>query len=229
MRFDCSQISPKDAYALMISAIVPRPIAFVTTVDAAGVVNLAPFSFFTGVCSRPPLLALSIGMRRWQGKLQPKDTLANIEASGQLVVNIPTVAMAEAVNATAEELPPGVSELEWAGLVAEPSVHVKPPRVRGCPVQLECHLDQVVRLGTGGTQALVIAEILCFHVEDSVWSDTLQGIDPVALDPLSRLGGQAFGTLGRALELPRPDWAASGFSAAVARPEEERATDSKKI
>lgn len=217
MRFDCSEISAKEAYSLMISAIVPRPIAFVTTVDGGGAVNLAPFSFFTGVCSRPPLLALSIGQRRWQGQLQPKDTLANIQATGQLVVNIPTVALAEAVNATAAELPPGTSELDHAGLSAVPSVHVRPPRVAQSPVQLECKLSQIVWLGTPPTQALVIAEILCFHVDDAVWSEALGGIDPLALDPLSRLGGQAFGTTGRAIELPRPDWQASGFSAAVSR------------
>lgn len=217
MRFDTAAISPKDAYALMISAIVPRPIAFVSTVDEAGTVNLAPFSFFTGVASRPPLLALSIGQRRWQGKAQPKDTLANIQASGELVVNIPTVALAEQVNASAAELPPGVSELEHCGLTAQASVHVRPPRVLECPVQLECKLSQIVWVGTPPTQALVLAEIVCFHVAEAVWSEALGGIDPLALDPLSRLGGQAFGTTGRAIELARPDWAASGFSAAVER------------
>jgi len=88
MRFDANDLSAKDAYALLISAIVPRPIAWVSTVDRDGRVNLAPFSFFTGICSRPPLLAVSIGQRRWQGTWQPKDTLANIEATGDLVVHI---------------------------------------------------------------------------------------------------------------------------------------------
>lgn len=217
MRFDAAAISAKDAYALMISAIVPRPIAWVSTVDAAGAVNLAPFSFFTGVASRPPLLALSIGQRRWQGQTQPKDTLANLQATGELVVNIPTVALAEQVNASAAELPPGVSELEHCGLTAAASVHVRPPRVQQCPVQLECKLSQIVWVGTPPTQALVLAEIVCFHIAEAVWSAQLQGIDPLALDPLSRLGGQAFGTTGRAIELARPDWLASGFSAAVAR------------
>lgn len=224
MRFDASQISSRDAYSLLISAVVPRPIAFVTTVDANGAVNLAPFSFFTGVCSRPPLLALSIGQRNWQGTLQPKDTLANIQANGELVVHIATVALAEAVNAAAAELPPGVSELDHCGLTAVPSVHVRPPRVKECPVQMEAKLSQIVWLGTPATQALVIVEVLCFHVDDALWSDRLHGIDPLLLDPLSRLGGKAFGTTGRAIELPRPDWVASGFTAAVAR---EKATPDK--
>ncbi len=217
MRFDASQISAKDAYALLISAVVPRPIAFVTTVDGQGVVNLAPFSFFTAVSSRPPLLALSIGQRNWQGALQPKDTLANIQANGELVVHIAPVALAEAVNGAAAELPPGVSELQHCGLTALPSVHVRPPRIRECPVQMEAKLSQIVWVGTPATQALVLVEVLCFHVDDAIWSDHLQGIDPLVLDPLSRLGGKAFGTTGRAIELPRPDWAVSGFTAAVSR------------
>lgn len=217
MRFDTSSIPAKDAYALLISAVVPRPIAFVTTVDRQGNVNLAPFSFFTAVSSRPPLLALSIGQRRWQGALQPKDTLANLQSSGELVVNIAPVALAEAVNAAAAELPPGVSELAHCGLTAQPSVHVRPPRVLECPVQMEAKLSQIVWLGTPATQALVIVEVLCFHVADAVWSDQLQGIDPLLLDPLSRLGGQSFGTTGRVIELARPDWLASGFDAGVLR------------
>lgn len=217
MRFDTSQISAKEAYSLLISAVVPRPIAFVTTVDAAGNVNLAPFSFFTAVSSRPPLLALSIGQRHWQGALQPKDTLANIQATGELVVNIAPVALADAVNGAAAELPPGVSELAHCGLTAAASVHVRPPRVQECPVQMEAKLSQIVWVGTPATQALVLVEVLCFHVADAIWSDLLQGIDPMALDPLSRLGGQAFGTTGQAIELPRPDWQASGFTAAVRR------------
>ncbi len=215
MRFDCSNLSPKDAYALLISAIVPRPIAWVTTVDAAGHVNLAPFSFFTGVCSRPPLVALSIGQRRWQGVWQPKDTLANIQATGELVVHIAPKAMAEAVNQSAAELPPGASEAEASGLQTVPSAQVRPPRIVGCPLAMECKLSQVVWLGHGNAQALVIAEVVSFWVDDAAWNAQAGQIDATAVDPLSRLGGQWFGTQGAGIELPRPDWQATGFEARV--------------
>ncbi len=217
MRFDSAALSPKDAYALLISTIVPRPIAWVSTLDRAGHSNLAPFSFFTGVASRPPLLCLSIGQRRVDGTMQPKDTLANIQATGEFVVNIPSADQAAAVNQSAAELPPGTSELEALQLPTAPSVHVAPPRVTSCRIQLECKLDQIVWLGQPATQALVVGQVLCFHIDDAIWSDTLHGVDPLALDPLSRLGGKAFGTTGQAIELERPDWLATGFSAAVAR------------
>ncbi len=217
MRFDSATISPKDAYALLISTIVPRPIAWVTTLDALCRSNLSPVSFFTGVASRPPLLCLSVGQRRVDGAMQPKDTLANIQATGEFVVNIPSVIHAEAVNQSATELPPGTSELEAMQLPTLPSVYIKPPRVASCKVQLECKLDQLVWLGKPAMQALVIGEIVCFHVDDALWSETLGGVDPLALDPLSRLGGKAFGTTGQAIALERPDWLASGFSAHIAR------------
>lgn len=216
MRFDCSDLTPKEAYALLISAIVPRPIAWVTTVDHDDRVNLAPFSFFTGICSRPPLLALSIGQRRWNGKWQPKDTLANIQATGELVVHIAPAAMANAVNASAAELPPGESEVAASELHTEPSVYVRPPRLVGCPVAMECKLSQIVWLGQGNAQALVVAEVLSFAVDDAVWNADAAQIDAAKLDPLSRLGGQWFGTLGQGVALPRPDWQATGFEARVA-------------
>ncbi len=215
MRFDTASLSPKDAYALLISAIVPRPIALVTTVDTRGNVNLAPFSFFTGVASRPPLLSLSIGQRKWQGALQPKDTLANIQDIGELVVNLPSEELAEQVNACAEELPPGVSELAHCGLTPEPSLHVRPPRVAQCAVQLECKLDQIVWVGRPATQALIIAEIVCFHVADRVWNAALGAIDPQLLAPLSRLGGAYYGKTREPFALERPDWQATGLQARV--------------
>lgn len=215
MRFDASELDPRHAYALLIGAVVPRPIAFVTTVDGEGRVNLAPYSFFTGVCSRPPMVCISAGVRRWQGAWQPKDTLANIRATGELVVNIASQELADAVNACAEELPPGQSELERAGLHALPSEHVRPPRVQECAVQMECKLDQIVMVGRPATQALALAEVVCFHVRDEVWSEELGGIDPDKLRPLSRLGGALFGAYGGSFERQRPDWLASGFSARV--------------
>ncbi|MBM4344028.1 MAG: flavin reductase [Deltaproteobacteria bacterium] len=121
-----------------------------------------------------------------------------------------------AVNQTAAELPPGQSEAEASGLQTVPSSHVRPPRVLGCPVAMECRLDQVVRLGHGQAQALVVAEVLAFHIDEAVWDAKAGQIDASKLDPLSRLGGQWFGTLGEGIELPRPDWQASGFVARVA-------------
>jgi len=217
MEFHCADLSPKDAYALLISAVVPRPIAFVTTVDGDGAVNLAPFSFFSGVASRPPLLSLSIGQRRWQGEARPKDTLANLQSTRECVVHIPSEDLAAQVNASAAELPPGVSELDHCRLTPVPSLRVRPPRVAECPIAMECVLDQIVWVGRPAVQALALVEVVCFHVDDAVWSDELRAVDTLRLRPLSRLGGTLYGRTRDPIALDRPDWAATGFAARVTK------------
>ena len=179
-----------------------------TTVNSNGVVNLAPFSYFSGICSRPPLLSLSIGHRKWQGELVKKDTLKNIEATGELVVNIAHEELAHQLNETSAELPPDVSELEAVGLTAVKSDLVAPPRVAECRVAMECKLEQVVMLGRPKPlSGLVIAEILRWHIDDSIWDETNGRVDTERLMPLSRLGGTSYGRTRGAFSLPRPDWA----------------------
>jgi flavin reductase (DIM6/NTAB) family NADH-FMN oxidoreductase RutF len=196
----------RDIYFLMISAIVPRPIAFVSTRSAAGVTNLAPFSYFNGVTSKPPLVSISIGQRRWEGKLVKKDTLRNIEETGEFVVNAATEPLLERLNQTSAEYPPNVSEIEAAGLTPLPSDIVAPPRIKESPIHLECRLERIIWLGDEPQNGLVIGEVVRFHIDEAVWDPENRTIDPERLKPVSRLGGTLYGALGGITSLPRPDW-----------------------
>lgn len=206
MIIDPAHAHSRDIYFLMISTIVPRPIAFVSTRSASGVDNLAPFSYFNGICSKPPMLSLSIGHRRWQGELVKKDTLRNIEETGEFVVNAATLPLLEKVNQSSAEYPPDVSEFEELGLTPLPSDLVKPPRVKESPVQMECRLHRVLMLGDPPLNGLVIGEVVRFHVDDAIWDSARSMVDPEKLQPISRLGGTLYSTLGQILSLPRPDW-----------------------
>ena len=208
---DPADLSGRDTYFLMIGAIVPRPIAFVTTINEEGVVNLAPFSYFNGVTSKPPLISMSIGHRKLDGALVKKDTLRNIEANGEFVVHIPHEALAAQVNDSSAEFPPDVSELSKVGLTAVPSDIVKPPRIKECRIAMECKLEQVVMLGKPKPlNGLVIGEVVRWHIDDSVWNGEKGRVDVQRLQPLSRLGGSSFGRTRGDFSLPRPDWATKG-------------------
>ncbi|MBI5710270.1 MAG: flavin reductase family protein [Candidatus Eisenbacteria bacterium] len=195
MILDPRSVSPDAFYHFMISAIVPRPIAFITTVNPAGRVNAAPFSFFTGLTSRPPLLGVSIQLREGE----PKDTLRNLRDTGELVVNVVGEELAEQVVRTSGDWPEEVDELELVGLTALPSDLVKPPRVAECPVSLECRLHREVPLG--GT-VFVVGEILRAHVKDQVL--TGGRVDPLKLRPLARLGGESYTVVREVLRCARP-------------------------
>jgi flavin reductase (DIM6/NTAB) family NADH-FMN oxidoreductase RutF len=149
-------------YALMISCIAPRPIAWVSTISPEGVPNLAPYSYFNAGGANPPSVVFSPTNFR-DGR--PKDTLRNVEATGEFVVNIAPYELAERMNETSVDFEYGVSEFEQVGLRPLPSQLVKPYRVAESPIQMECRLFQVVRHGTGPLAAnYVIGEILCFHI-----------------------------------------------------------------
>lgn len=188
-------------YKLLIGAILPRPIAFVSTVDADGNPNLAPFSFFTGATPAPPTVVFA-PLRRFSDGLE-KDTLRNIRATGEFVVNVVTEELVERANDTAVEFAPGVSEFAETGLTPAASEVVKPPRVAESPVSMECRLLQVVDLGpeAAGGGALVIGEVLRFHVRDDLIEDGR--IDTGALHPVGRLAGAEYTTLGRRFTLER--------------------------
>ncbi len=195
---DPASLSPTRAYLLQLTCIQPRPIALVSTVSAAGVVNLAPFSYFTGVASTPPTLCLSIGRRRPE-----KDTYENIVATRELVVHMVERAMAEAMVATSAEYPPEVDELAACGFTAVASEVVAPPRVAEAPVAMECRLRQVVEVAEGERGAhLILATILRYHLRDEVWNGGR--IDPDPLDPVGRLAGQSYCTCRPRFEIPRP-------------------------
>ena len=187
MTVDPGSAPHQDIYKLMIGSIVPRPIALVSTLSRDGVRNLAPFSFFTGISSRPPLICFCPGPRSVEGPR--KDTLINIWMTKEFVVNIVSEEIAEAMNLTSGEYPPEVDEFEVAGLTPLPSDLVKPPRVAESHVSMECRLHLAIEFGDQpGGGNLIVGEILRFHVDERVVSGNLR-IDPDQLRPIGRMGG----------------------------------------
>jgi len=184
MQFDPAALPPRDIYRLMISCIVPRPIAFVTTLSRAGVSNLAPFSFFNGVSGDPPVISISVATKRDGSK---KDTWRNIEETGEFVVNVVVPELMDAVIIGARELPHDVSELDLAKLATLPSVRVKPPRIAASPVQMECTLLKIVEVEETG---LILGRVVMFHAKD----DVVEGgrVDPRRLTFVGRLGGDSY-------------------------------------
>ena len=182
--------------------IVPRPIAFVSSMSSDGYVNLAPYSFFNAVSYHPPTIVFS--SNRKAGDKQ-KDTLANIEETGEFVINIVSDEIAEAMNITAAEYPMEVDEFQIAGLTHAPSQIVKPPRVAESPVNLECRLNQVVKIGEGDHEhGLVIGEVVLVHLRD----DIIDGhrINHQRLKPVGRLAGNMYCSTADSYELVRPSY-----------------------
>jgi flavin reductase (DIM6/NTAB) family NADH-FMN oxidoreductase RutF len=204
MEIDVEQMNGQERYRLLVASIIPRPIAFVSTIDSAGATNLAPFSYFNVVTSRPALISISIGQRVWQGRRTKKDTLQNIEQTGEFVVNLAVESMLEAVNDSSADYAPGVSELEELGLTAVPSLKVKPPRIKESPVHLECKLSQVLMLGEHPQVGLVIGQVVQYHAEAGVLEAASQLPDPERLRPLARLGGSGYAGLGELFSRARP-------------------------
>jgi flavin reductase (DIM6/NTAB) family NADH-FMN oxidoreductase RutF len=188
---------------VLTGVVVPRPIAFVSTISASGLVNLSPFSFFNAVAYDPPTLVFSCSKYAAGWPDKKKDTLANIEETGEFVVNVVVDDIAEAMNQTAAEYPTEVNEFEVAGLTAAPSDLVRPPRVAESPVNMECRLVQVVPIGEGRHQhGLVIGEIVLMHVRDDIISG--HRINHQKLRPTGRLAGNMYCHTGDVFELPRP-------------------------
>ena len=201
MRIDPTQLQPHEFYRYMVQVITPRPIAWVSTCTVDGVTNLAPFSFFNGVGANPPSVVFAPVNNR---KGEKKDTLVNIEANGQFVVNIVTHALAAQMNQTAYEYDSGISEFEQAHLAMVPSERVAPPRVAQSPISMECETIQVLSLGSGPLAAnLVIGRVLLMHIDEAVSGPNGQ-IDPGRLDAIGRMGGSGYSTTRDRFELPRP-------------------------
>jgi flavin reductase (DIM6/NTAB) family NADH-FMN oxidoreductase RutF len=160
MDIDPGTLSGGECYRLLVSTVIPRPIAFVTTRTDNGSINLAPFSYFNLVTSRPPLVSICIGQRTWNGKKQRKDTLVNIERSGEFVVNAATDALMEAINDSSADYPPGVSELGALGLSTRPSHKVGVPGLFESPINMECTLHRTILLGDAPQVALVIGKVV---------------------------------------------------------------------
>ena len=201
MELDPESLNVRDRYGLMISTILPRPIAWVSTVSPDGKTNLAPFSFFTGITANPMSVCFAPVNDR-TGRL--KDTLLNARDTKQFVVNLATEANAPQMNQTSAPWPYGVSEFEKAGLTPLPSVKVKPPRVKESPINMECELLQIVTLSEGplGGQ-LVIGKVVHIHVADALWN----GGRPRHQDlkAVGRMEGAWYARTQDAFELPRPE------------------------
>jgi flavin reductase (DIM6/NTAB) family NADH-FMN oxidoreductase RutF len=195
MIFDPKAHPTNDVYRFLISAVIPRPIAFVSTVGADGGLNLAPFSYFNAIASEPPLITISINAR----EDDPKDTLRNIRETKEFVVNIVSEALLDAMVHTAGEWPRTTSEFGPSGLTAAPSERVKPPYVVESPLQLECTLYREIELGNS---FLVVGEVVFARASDDVLTEGR--IDPEKLKPIGRLGGEFYAPLGPVLKRKRP-------------------------
>lgn len=198
------KIDPKtqDKFFNVLKAVViPRPIAFISSQSKAGAINLAPFSFFNGVCYDPP--TISVAIARFAGG-KPKDSLVNIEETGGFVINLVNRDMAEAMNITAAEYPSDVNEFELAGLTAIESDIVKAPRVEESPVSLECKLIQVVPVNEGDPKecGLVLAEVVYCHIKDGLFDGRY--VDMKGLDVIGRLGGHEYCTVNDFFKMKLP-------------------------
>ena len=205
MEIDPSQLPPAERYKLLIGCIVPRPIAFVSTISLDGKPNLAPFSFFNGIGSDPMTL-LFCPVNKADGS--EKDTLRNAKpvaegGLGQFVVNVATEAYLEKVVAAAEPLPFGESEFELVGLTPGPSAVVRPPRVFESPVCFECETLHVIRTNPGkaGGGNVVIGRVVHVHVQDGLVDERLR-TDPAKLAAVGRMGGIAYALTRERVEVP---------------------------
>ena len=187
MKFDPGDLSFADVHKLMIGSIVPRPIAFVSTISKDGKNNIAPFSYFNGVCSKPPTIMFAPARRGWDGK--EKDTLVNIRDNKQFVVNIVSENIVEQMVMCATDFDPTVDEFDISRLNAQTSKKVLPPRLKESKVSFECELNQIVEIGdkNPGSGFIVIGTIVLFHIDDSIYENGHIRLDK--LEPIGRLAG----------------------------------------
>lgn len=202
MEINPDKLEPQQRYKLMIGGVVPRPIAFVSTVDRQGARNVAPFSFFNAVCFNPIILAFF--PIRYKKDTEVKDTARNIRETGEFVINVSTEHIAEQVNAASGRYERNVDEFEKTGLTGRPSIVVKPPGVAESPIQFECTLENMVAVGEdrGGADA-VFGRVVHIHIEDHLISEDYK-IDVQSLKPIARLAGNAYSKLGEIFEIERP-------------------------
>ncbi len=197
IRFDAAELTGLESYKLLTGLVVPRPIGWIGTVSAAGVSNLAPYSFFNAVSGRPPMLVFS------PGRGSRKDTLANVRVVPEFTVNVVTIEVVEAMNLTAAPLASGKSEFDLAGLVEVPSTLIRPPRVAECKAAMECVVTDIVEIGDPAEgNALVIGEVVVFHVAEELLDGTR--IDQSELAAVGRHAGNWYSNATDLFELIRP-------------------------
>lgn len=186
LSIDPTQIPTKDLHQYMLAAVAPRPIAFVSSLSAEGVPNLAPYSFFNAFSSNPPIVVFSSNRRGGNATL--KDTLHNAEATGEVVINMVPYRMARQMALASIEYPPEVDEFVKTGLTPLPSEKVKPFRVAESPVQMECSVRQIIPLGEGGGAGnLILCDVVLIHIDESVLNEKGR-IDPHKIDLVGRMG-----------------------------------------
>ena len=189
-------------YKILIGSVVPRPIGWISTVNAGGQPNLVPFSFFNVVCPKPPTVLFCPMIRGTDGKA--KDTLNNVKATGEFVVNIVSENLAAAMVASSVEIAPEVNEFELTGLATAPSIVVRPPRVAESLIHFECKLSQMIEIGNQpGGGSVVLGEIVHLHVDERVLFGE-DKIDLAALKPIGRLAGSAYVRVTDIYEMERP-------------------------
>ena len=204
MKLDLANMDPKSIYLTMIQTIVPRPIAWILSDNGDQTHNLAPFSYFNGVCSKPPIISISVGKKRSGGR---KDTWTNIDEREHFVVHLPRTNSASAVSATAATLPFGDSEITANNLPTVQDEDWPLPRLVESPVALLCRKHQIIEVGAT-PQGLVLGEILRIHLDDDIVLSGTEAelkIDIARLNPLARLGGDDYAPVGPAFTVDRPD------------------------
>lgn len=198
VKVDPAFAAPQQIYKLLIGSVVPRPIAFVSTVSPEGKPNLAPFSFFNAICSDPPTICFSTAYREPR-----KDTYLNVKSTGEFVVNIVSEEIAEKMNLSSGEYPNGTDEFEISGLTPAPSDLVRPPRVAESHVNMECKLVQILDISERpGGASLIIGEVVRFHVDEAI-IDNFR-IDPEKLRAIGRMGGNDYARTRDRFEMIRP-------------------------
>ncbi|MHB8576621.1 MAG: flavin reductase family protein [Dehalococcoidia bacterium] len=205
--FDPAQMAPNDAYHLLNAVVVPRPIAWVSTLSEHGVANLAPHSYFNVLSAEPPTVFYSSS--------GVKDSLRNTRFTGDFAVNIVSEELAEAMNLTSADFPPGESEFAAAGLTPVPCDLIRAPRLLEAPVSMECRLTQVIEIGRGPSY-IVIGEVVRFHVVVRALRNGR--VDPALFRPVGRLSGSGYVMPGEFVNMPRPTYAGLIESGAVASP-----------
>ena len=189
MIVDPTSLDAEQSYKLLTGIVVPRPIAWITSLSPRGIVNLAPFSAFTFVSPKPPMLAISIGHKAGIYK----DTLRNILAGEEFVVHIASQSQLDAVHLSAVEHPSDVSEVEQLGLATLPGDQVRVPRLADAPIAMECRFRSCLEFGETRSR-LVVGEVVRFHIRDGLARDGK--IDTAALDPIARVAGPVYAALG---------------------------------
>jgi flavin reductase (DIM6/NTAB) family NADH-FMN oxidoreductase RutF len=207
LRIDPRAADYRNIYKLLTGVVVPRPIAFVSTLSCDGIPNLAPFSYFTVCSANPPCVLFSPSSRGADGA--EKDTLVNARETGEFVINIVSEHFAAQMNATSAEFPPEIDEFTVSGLQSIPSEMVKPGRVAESSVHMECKVRQIIAVSEeagGGT--IVIGEVLLFHLSEEILADPehdMFKIDPSRLHAIGRMGGPTYVRTQDRFDLDRPD------------------------